>query len=112
MRSIAIACLALLVGIGIGLYEARAASTIKYDYYLLGKDVPNLTGMYQCLQKIPNAGETVAFAKEYWAKNPSMVAANAIFINACLYKPGSAKTNTMTGGGGKGRSQGGRNAAK
>ena len=145
MRSIAVACVALLVGIGIGFYEARAASTVKYDYYLTGKDVPkmadpflngyaagaydtletvvwmatddpqskddftatNFAGFYQCLQKIPSAAETVAFAKDYWAKNPTWIAANTLMINACQYKPGQSKANTMTGGGGKGSSVGG-----
>jgi hypothetical protein len=130
----------VLVGIGIGLYEARAASTIKFDYYLTGKDVPkmadaflngytagaydtletvvwmatddsqskddftaaNLAGYYQCLQKIPNPGETVAFVKDYWAKNPNVIAANTLMVNACQYKPGQGKANTLTGGGGRG----------
>jgi hypothetical protein len=147
MRLFVVGCVALLIGVFIGVYGARAASNIKYDYYVAGKDVPkmadpflngyaagtydtietvvwmanddpqskddftaaNFTGFYQCLQKIPSAGEAVAFVKEYWAKSPNMIAANTLLINACQYKPGQSKANTMTGGAGKGPSRGGVN---
>lgn len=147
MRLLVVGCLALLVGIGIGLYGASAASSIKYDYFLSGKDVPKMSDhflngyaagtydmlrtvvwlanddpqskddftaavfakQYQCLQQIPNASEIVAWAKDYWSKNPTVVAANELFADACLYKPTQAKTNMMTGGAGTGRTQGGTN---
>jgi hypothetical protein len=139
MRLLVVGCVALLIGIGIGLYGASAASSIKYDYFLTGKDAPkfsdgflngyaagtydtmetivwmanddpqskddftaaNLTGLYQCLQKIPGTAEAVAWAKELWAKNQSLVGANAVVNNACQYKPAQARSNAMTGGTGK-----------
>jgi hypothetical protein len=146
MRLLVVGCIALVVGIGIGLFEARASS-IKYDYFLTGKDVPKMsdnflngyasgtydtlrtvvwfanddpqskddftaatfTKQYQCLQQIPSSPEIVAWAKAYWAKNPNVVAANEIVSDACLYKPGQARSNVMTGGTGTGRTQGGTN---
>lgn len=119
-----------LVGAGFGFYEAHAASGIKYDGYLLGKNVPKasadflagyaagnydtmavvtyisnevpkaftaevFTKQYQCLQKIPTAGETVAWAKDLWSKSPDTFAAQELFIHACEYGA-SARANTMT----------------
>ncbi len=144
MRLIAVGCVALLVGIAIGLHGASGASGIKYTYYLLGKDASkvsdpflngytagifdvletitwianddpqskddftaaNLTGYYQCLQKIPGSAEAVAWAKELWAKNADYVAANTVLFNACQYKPSQARSNAMTGGRGQGSSGG------
>ncbi len=144
MRLIVVGCVALLVGISIGLYGASAASGIKYDFYLTGKDVPKMqdpflngyaagtydtmefvawlanddptskddftaekvAGWYQCLQKIPGSAEAVAWAKDFWAKNPNWVAANTVVVNACQYKPGQASANTLTRGPSKSRGSG------
>ena len=137
MRLFVVGCVALLIGILIGAYGARAASNIKYSTYLSAKDAQAkqdeynygyLSGtydtlmfvtwianddpkskddftpgyfanFYQCLQKIPNLGETLAWAKPIWAANPDWNAANAILVDSCQYQPGQAKSNTMTRGG-------------
>lgn len=143
MRLFVVGCVTLLIGIVLGVYGARAASTIKYSSYLAGKDVPAkntdymygyvsgtfdtlmfvtwianddpkskddftpayFAGFYQCLQKIPNAGDTVAWAKGLWAANPDLNAANLMLVDACQYQPGQAKSNTMTGGGSAGHTR-------
>ena len=134
MRLLVLGCVMFLVGAWFGFYEAHAASGIKYDGYLTGKNVPKaspdflngyaagnydtlamvayvanevpkvfnaevFTKQYQCLQKIPTAGETVAWAKDLWSKSPDSFAAQEIFIHACEYGA-SARANTMTKAGG------------
>jgi hypothetical protein len=143
MRLLVLGCVVFMVGAGFGFYEAHAASGIKYDGYLLGKniskaspdflsgyaagtydtletvtyianEVPKVfnaetfTKQYQCLQKIPTAQETVAFGKDFWTKEPDVWAAQELFIHACEYGA-SARSNTMTKGGGRARVGGGQN---
>jgi len=143
MRVLALGCVVFLMGAWFGFYEAHAASGIKYDGFLLGKDVPKqpaeymkgyaagsydtletvtyianeaskyftpevFTKQYQCLQKIPTATETVAWAKEFWTKEPDVFAAQEIFMHACEYNA-SARSNTMTKAGGPAHSMVGRN---
>src|SRR5215467_5311548 len=53
------------------------------------------TNQYLCLQKIPSASETVAFAKDFWRAKPDSAAANQLFIHACEYST-SARSSSMT----------------
>lgn len=143
VRLVALGCVMFLIGTGFGFYGAHAASGLKYDGFLLGKDVPKqpaeylkgyaagtydtfewatwvaneapkyftqevFTKQYQCLQKIPTATEIVAWAKEFWNKQPESFAAGEILGNACAYKP-SATANTMTTSGGPAHSRAGKN---
>ena len=51
------------------------------------------TKQYQCMQKIPNLGEAVAWAKDFWNKEPDVWAADQLFVHACEYNA-SARTST------------------
>lgn len=143
VRLLALVCMVFLFGAAAGFYGAHAASGMKYDGFLLGKDVPKqpaeylkgyaagtydsfewatwvaneapkyftaevFTKQYQCLQKIPTATEMVAWAKEFWSKQPDSFAAGEILGNACVYKP-AANANTATKGAGPAHSQAGKN---
>lgn len=57
------------------------------------------TKPYQCLQKIPNTAEAVAWAKEFWNKEPDVWAADQLFNHACEYSA-AARSNTMVKTGG------------
>lgn len=133
MRLFALGCIVFLLGAWFGFYEAHAASGVKYDGFVQGKDVPKMsagfmngyvagaydmlggttwvanedskdftadvfTKQYQCLQKIPNASEGVAWAKDLWSKNPNAWASDILFAHACEYNT-SARANTMVKGG-------------
>ncbi len=65
------------------------------------------TKQYQCMQKIPNAAEAVAWAKDFWNKEPDVWAGDNVFIHACEYNP-SARANTMVKTGGRAPHAGGR----
>ncbi len=95
-------------------YVAGAFDTLEWVVWIANDDPKTkddftpayFTPLYQCLQKIPNAGEAVAWAKDIWAANPNNAAANLMAVSACQYKPSQAKSNTVTGGAGKGPSRG------
>jgi hypothetical protein len=59
-----------------------------------------VTKPYQCLQKITNTAEVVAWAKEFWNKEPDVWAADQLFNHACEYNA-SARANTMVKTGGQ-----------
>lgn len=141
MRLVVLGCVVFLMGAGFGFYEAHAASGVKYDGYIQGKDIPKMqaaflngyasgsydtlstvawisneapkyftaevfTKQYQCLQKIPTASETVAWAKEFWNAKPDSFAADQLFMHACEYNA-AARANTVTKAGGPSHSMGG-----
>jgi hypothetical protein len=62
---------------------------------------------FLCLQKAQNTSEIVAFAKDFWSKQPDVWAVDVVFVRACEFSA-SARANTMTRtAGGVSRGQGG-----
>lgn len=64
------------------------------------------TKQYQCMQKIPNTAEGVAWAMDFWNKEPDIWAGDNYFARACQYNP-SARANTMVKSGGQSPQAGG-----
>ena len=93
-------------------YVAGIHDTMTGAVYLANESAKDFTAeyftkQYQCMQKIPNAAEAVAWAKDFWNKEPDIWAADNFLVRACEYNP-SARANTMVKAGGRSPQPGGR----